>query len=209
MKKNVSQSSIERLPIYYRAFKGAQRGEKVIISSEEIGRALGITAEQIRKDLALFGQFGRKGIGYNVNDLIKEIGQILGLNREWNIAIVGVGHLGSALANYQNFSEMGYKVSALFDTDERIIGSYVNKVKVMSAHEINRVVKGRGIQIGIITVPAGAAQRVADELSGAGVKGIWNFAPVRISVPERVHIVNKDLSVDLSTLSYHITNSLT
>ncbi|MSV24928.1 redox-sensing transcriptional repressor Rex [Selenomonas sp. WCA-380-WT-3B 3/] len=204
-KVNISKATIDRLPLYFRTLRLAQDEGIDIISSDELGRRLGITPEQIRKDLASFGQFGKKGVGYYVNELKRNVGEILGLNNHWNIAVVGIGHLGAALANYQNFVTLGFNLVALFDQDPNVIGRTVNHVKVEDIRNIKQIVKERNIQIGIIAVPAAFAQGVADKLVESGVKGIWNFAPIKMEVPESMHIVNEDLSIGLSSLSYHIT----
>lgn len=204
-KVNISKATIDRLPLYFRTLRLAQDEGIDIISSDELGRRLGITPEQIRKDLASFGQFGKKGVGYYVNELKRNVGEILGLNNHWNIAVVGIGHLGAALANYQNFVTLGFNLVALFDQDPNVIGRTVNHVKVEDIRNIKQIVKERDIQIGIIAVPAAFAQGVADKLVESGVKGIWNFAPIKMEVPESMHIVNEDLSIGLSSLSYHIT----
>ncbi len=201
-----SKATIDRLPLYFRTLRLAQDEGIDIISSEELGRRLGITPEQIRKDLASFGQFGKKGVGYYVNELKRNVGDILGLNRHWNIAIVGIGHLGVALANFQNFVTLGFNLVALFDQDPNVIGTRVNHVKVEDTKNLKSIVKERRIQIGIIAVPAAFAQEVADQLVDAGLRGIWNFAPVKIEVPDTIKIVNEDLSIGLSSLSYHITH---
>ena len=176
----ISKATIDRLPLYFRTLRLLQDEGRDIISSDELGRRLGITPEQIRKDLASF-------------------------DNHWNIAIVGIGHLGVALANYQNFVTLGFNLVALFDQDPNVIGRTVNHVKVEDVRRLKAIVKERNIQIGIIAVPAAFAQGVADLLVDAGVKGIWNFAPIKMKVPETMHIVNEDLSIGLSTLSYHIT----
>ena len=176
-----------------------------IISSDELGRRLGITPEQIRKDLASFGQFGKKGVGYYVNELKRNVGTILGLDNHWNIAVIGIGHLGVALANYQNFVSLGFQLVALFDQDPAIIGTTVNHVKVEDVKNLRAIVAERNVHIGVITVPAPFAQGIANQLVEAGVKGIWNFAPIKMKVPDSMHIVNEDLSIGLSSLSYHIT----
>ena len=194
-----------RLVGYYRTLRLAQDDGMDIISSDELGRRLELTPEQIRKDLALFGQFGKKGVGYYVNELKFNVGKILGLDNHWNIAIVGIGHLGVALANYQNFIALGFNLVALFDNDPNIIGKTVNHVKVKSIDELQSCAKNLKIDIGVIAVPAQFAQQVADKLVKANIKGIWNFAPVKMRVPEDVKIVNEDLSVGLSRLSYYIT----
>lgn len=204
-KQTISKATIDRLPLYYRTLRLAQDDGMDIISSDELGRRLELTPEQIRKDLALFGQFGKKGVGYYVNELKFNVGKILGLDNHWNIAIVGIGHLGVALANYQNFIALGFNLVALFDNDPNIIGKTVNHVKVKSIDELQSCAKNLKIDIGVIAVPAQFAQQVADKLVKANIKGIWNFAPVKMRVPEDVKIVNEDLSVGLSRLSYYIT----
>ena len=203
--QTISKATIDRLPLYYRTLRLAQDDGMDIISSDELGRRLELTPEQIRKDLALFGQFGKKGVGYYVNELKFNVGKILGLDNHWNIAIVGNGHLGVALANYQNFIALGFNLVALFDNDPNIIGKTVNHVKVKSIDELQSCAKNLKIDIGVIAVPAQFAQQVADKLVKANIKGIWNFAPVKMRVPEDVKIVNEDLSVGLSRLSYYIT----
>ncbi|MDY6267796.1 MAG: redox-sensing transcriptional repressor Rex [Selenomonadaceae bacterium] len=201
----ISKATIDRLPLYFRTLRLAQDEGIDVISSDELGRRLGITPEQIRKDLASFGQFGKKGVGYYVNELKRNVGSILGLDNHWNLAIVGIGHLGAALANYQNFVTLGFNLVALFDQDPKVIGTVQNHVKVEAIDDLTRIVRERNVQIGIIAVPAAFAQDVADKLVAAGVKGIWNFAPIKMQVPETMHIVNEDLSIGLSRLSYHIT----
>lgn len=203
--QTISKATIDRLPLYYRTLRLAQDDGMDIISSDELGRRLELTPEQIRKDLALFGQFGKKGVGYYVNELKFNVGKILGLDNHWNIAIVGIGHLGVALANYQNFIALGFNLVALFDNDPNIIGKTVNHVKVKSIDELQSCAKNLKIDIGVIAVPAQFAQQVADKLVKANIKGIWNFAPGKMRVPEDVKIVNEDLSVGLSRLSYYIT----
>ena len=203
--QTISKATIDRLPLYNRTLRLAQDDGMDIISSDELGRRLELTPEQIRKDLALFGQFGKKGVGYYVNELKFNVGKILGLDNHWNIAIVGIGHLGVALANYQNFIALGFNLVALFDNDPNIIGKTVNHVKVKSIDDLPEYAKKLKIDIGVIAVPAQFAQQVADKLVKANIKGIWNFAPVKMRVPEDVKIVNEDLSVGLSRLSYYIT----
>ena len=205
MKKTISQATIDRLPLYFRTLRLVEDEEIAIISSDELGRRLDITPEQIRKDLATFGQFGRKGIGYDVSELKERISNILGLHNHWRLAIVGVGHLGGALANYVNFASLGFSVVALLDRDKKIVGSKVNGIKVRDTADINKVIAAAAADIGVITVPAEEAQGVADILVAAGVKGIWNFAPTKLSVPHEVPLVNEDLSVGLSALSYHMS----
>ena len=205
MKKIISQATIDRLPLYFRTLRLVEDEQLPIISSDELGRRLDITPEQIRKDLATFGQFGRKGIGYDVRELKERISNILGLHNHWRLAIVGVGHLGGALANYVNFASLGFTVAALLDINAKIIGTRVNGLIVDDAARMNEIVAAKAIDIGVITVPAEEAQNVADLLIAAGIKGIWNFAPIKLCVPSNVPLVNEDLSIGLSALSYHMS----
>ena len=204
MKNEISQATIGRLPLYFRTLNFAEKDGMDIISSDEFGRRLDITPEQIRKDLASFGQFGKKGVGYYVSELKNRIGNILGLENHWNFAIVGVGHLGSALANYKNFITLGFNLVALFDTDKSVVGTTINGIKVQGIDVLKEVVAERKIQIAIITVPVAEAQNVTDLLIESEVRGIWNFSPIKLSVPKPMYIVNEDLSIGLSSLSYHL-----
>ncbi len=201
----ISKATIDRLPLYFRTLRLIQQEGTEIISSEELGRRIGVTPEQIRKDLASFGEFGKKGVGYFVRELIRNIGEILGLHRNWNIAIVGVGHLGWALANYRNFSSLGFNLAAVFDIDPAKIGQMIGGVEISSLDRLAEVTRDKNIHIGVITVPAQSAQEVADKLVAAGVRGIWNFAPIKLNVPENVRLVSEDLSVGLSSISYYLS----
>lgn len=204
----ISKATIDRLPLYFRTLRHAQDEGVEIISSEELGRRIGVTPEQIRKDLASFGEFGKKGVGYYVRELIRNIGEILGLHRNWNIAIVGFGHLGWALANYRNFSSLGFNLTAIFDVDPRKIGQKILDAEVYHMASLAEVVQEKEIQIGIITVPSDYAQEVANRLVAAGVRGIWNFAPIKIDVPPDIRLVSEDLSVGLSSISYYLSRQI-
>lgn len=204
----ISKATIDRLPLYYRALKLSQEEGIEIISSDELGRKIGVTPEQIRKDLSAFGEFGKKGVGYYVRELMRNIGEILGLNRKWNIAIAGVGHLGWALANYANFSPQGFQLQAIFDIDPDKIGRYINEIEIFHVGRIPEIVAARNIQIGIVTVPAEYAQDIATRYIEAGIKGIWNFAPIKLEVPTNVHVVSEDLSIGLSSMSYYLSRQL-
>jgi len=203
----ISKATIDRLPVYFRTLRQIQQEGIEIISSEELGHRIGVTPEQIRKDLASFGEFGKKGVGYFVRELIRHVGGILGLHRNWNIAIFGVGHLGWALANYHNFGTIGFNVVAVFDVDPAKIGQVINGVEIDSVDMLEQIVKDRDIHIGIITVPAQYAQSLADRIVAAGIKGIWNFAPVRLTVPDNIHLVSEDLSVGLASISYYLSKN--
>jgi len=201
----ISRATVDRLPLYYRTLKLSQEEGLEIISSDELGRKIGVTPEQIRKDLSAFGEFGKKGVGYYVQELMRNIGEILGLNRNWNIAIVGVGHMGWALANYSNFSSQGFQIRAIFDIDDDKIGRYINEVEIFHIDNMKEIIQKCDIQIGIITVPVAYAQDTANRLVEAGVKGIWNFAPMKINVPANIYVVSEDLSIGLSSISYYLS----
>jgi redox-sensing transcriptional repressor len=159
----------------------------------------------MRKDLSYFGQFGKRGVGYKTSELNKNILKILGLDHEWNVAIVGAGNLGSALSAYRGLKEHRFIVSAVFDSDKSKAGRYCGTVRVSSMDEVKDVVAREGIEIAIIAVPAEAAQWVANQLVAAGLKAILNFAPATLVVPEDVKLRNVDLSIELENLSYFLT----
>lgn len=205
-KKAISDAVIERLPLYYRDLLLLQDAGIDIISSEKLGERLGVTPEQIRKDLTCFGAFGKKGVGYYVSELCQQIVEIIGLQQHWKIGIAGIGHLGWALANYKTFGRLGFRTMGLFDVDHRIIGQNVGGVIVTPISEMGEVIRKEGIQIGIITVPAAVAQQVADQMVEAGIKGILSFAPLRLNVPNHIFVFREDLSIGLSRISYYLTN---
>ncbi|HBK84973.1 MAG TPA: redox-sensing transcriptional repressor Rex, partial [Firmicutes bacterium] len=166
----IPRPTIERLPLYLRSLTQLDENGVEVVSSEELGRILGITSVQIRKDLAYFGEFGRRGVGYDVAELISQITGMLGVNRPNKLAIVGAGHLGQALARYEGFYEYGFLLAAIFDSDPRKIGTEVAGQQVLPADYIPEVVKSLGVQIGVIAVPAPAAQQVATQLVRAGIR---------------------------------------
>ena len=203
----ISKATIDRLPVYFRVLRSVQEEDIDIISSEDLGRRIGVTPEQIRKDLASFGEFGKKGVGYYVRDLIRNVGEILGLHHNWNIAIVGMGHLGWALANYRNFETLGFNLTAMFDIDPDKVGRTIKGIEIEHIDNLQQACKAKAVHIGVIAVPAAQAQVVADALTAAGVRGIWNFAPIRLQVPANICLVSEDLSIGLSSISYYMTRS--
>ena len=205
-KKDISDAVIERLPLYYRDLLLLQDAGIDIISSEKLGERLGVTPEQIRKDLTCFGAFGKKGVGYYVSELCQQIVEIIGLQQHWKICIAGIGHLGWALANYKTFGRLGFRTTGLFDVDHRIIGQNVGGITVMPISEMETIIRTEGIQIGIITTPASVAQQVANQMVNAGIKGIFSFAPLRLTVPDNIFVFREDLSIGLSRISYYLTN---
>ena len=204
---SISKATVDRLPRYYRCLRQLTAEGVEIASSEELGRRLAINPEQIRKDLAFFGQFGKKGVGYYVTELKESLGNILGLDHHWNVAIIGMGHLGAALANYQGIARLGFRLAAIFDANPVVIGTRVGERRVEDIAYLAEIIAERAIQIGVIAVPAAAAQGVADRLVDAGIRGIWNFAPVKLQVPPSIAFVSEDLSVGLSSLSYYLTHT--
>ena len=204
MERKISRATLERLPIYHRTLKELQERGEILISSSTLAEILNVTPEKIRKDLSDFGQFGMKGVGYNIEVLKRGIEKILGLQYRWALAVVGAGNLGKAIINDKNFSAMGFKVEVIFDIDEKLIGTKINGVKVYSFEKLDAVIKRKIVDIGVITVPINAAQNVADSLTCAGIKGIWNFAPTKISVPPDVTLVNEDFNIGLMTLTYNL-----
>jgi len=205
-KKRIAQTVVPRLSAYNRVLDKLYRKGVEIISSEGLGEKTGYSAAQIRKDLSFFGEFGQVGKGYYVKELEDSISQILGLDTTWNVALVGAGNLGSALLAYPGFRERGFKIVAVFDNDLRKIGKKWEGVVLHDISEIEEKVKEKDIQIGIIAVPAQAAQQVVDMLVLSGIRAILNFAPVRIFVPEDVELRSAELSSELECLSYFLTN---
>lgn len=201
----VPEISISRLSLYLRALKAISEGGNQTISSYELAKETGMSPDKVRKDLSYFGQFGRRGIGYSVNELTESITQILGLNKHWNVAICGAGNLGSALAAYKGFAKMGFKIVAVFDNDPKKIGKSWGKAKIFHPEQIPQVAKEKKIEIAIITVPVDTAQSVIDKFVKAGIKAILNFAPVKLSLPRDVKLRNVDLSMELVGLTYFLS----
>ena len=203
---SIPEATIERLPLYYRCLDKLVTFEEMeVVSSKELGGRLGIPSTQVRKDLSYYGEFGRRGVGYNVKDLKKSVGKILGVNKKWPAILIGAGNLGRALVNYDGFEKMGLKVTDILDNDLNKIGNKVGNITVKSVKQLDNAVKKNESKLGIITVPAEAAQQVAEELVDAGVKAIWNFAPTRLYVPDDVAVRNEDLAVGIVSLIYHLS----
>lgn len=205
-RENIPKATIERLPLYYRCLDKMDTFEDVdVVSSKDLGGKLDIPSTQVRKDLSYYGEFGRRGVGYNVNELRKSVGKILGVDRIWPAILVGAGNLGHALVNYRSFSMMGFEITNLFDNDPAKIGTLINDREVQSISNISRVVRENDIKLGVIAVPTDEAQSVADQMIDSGIKAIWNFAPTRLRVPEEVEVKNEDLAVGIVSLIYHLS----
>ena len=206
-KKNISMAVIKRLPKYHRYLQELLRNDVDRISSKELGEKIGFTASQIRQDLNCFGDFGQQGYGYNVKDLYEQISLILGLDREYNGVIVGAGNIGQAIANYSRFTKVGLEINAIFDANPKLIGMRIRDIEIQDIDVLKEYLEKNPIDIGIICVPRINAQKVCDVLIENGVTGIWNFAPVDLSVPEGITVENVHLSESLLTLIYLLHDS--
>jgi len=207
--EDVPAPTVRRLSLYLRELEGFLSRSQVTVSSKRLGEVLGLTDAQVRKDLAHFGQFGRPGVGYHVESLIQRIRQILGTDKTWNVALVGAGNLGRALAAYRGFAKKGFRIVAAFDNDPAKIGAPLSPhdrgLTVQRTEELPEAVQRLGIQLGILCVPAPAAQQVADDMIRAGIRGIVNFAPVSLNVPAGVAVAGVDLAVQLEQLSFQLS----
>jgi len=199
--------TIRRLSVYTRCLLQLEEDGVKTVSSQELAERFNLNSAQVRKDLAYFGEFGVRGIGYYVSGLKAELQRILGLDREWTVALVGFGNLGSALFHYKGFGRQGFRIAAIFDDDPGKIGRAVDSTPVFSSHDIGREIKARGIQIAIVAVPPEAAPAVTDQLVEAGIRAILNFAPARLKAPKDVRLKNVDLSIELETLSFYLARS--
>ena len=203
----IPEMTIRRLSIYARCLLQLEEDGVKSVSSQELAERFNLNSAQVRKDLAYFGEFGVRGIGYYVAGLKAELQRILGLDREWAVVLVGFGNLGSALFHYKGFTRQGFKVVAIVDENPTKIGREVERVPVIASRDMAREVKARGIQIAILAVPVEAAQAVTDELVAAGIRAVLNFAPTRLRVPRDVRLKNVDLSIELETLSFYLAKS--
>lgn len=204
----IPMATINRLSVYSRTLEELLENEVEVISSERLAKLCGVNPAQIRKDLAYFGEFGVRGVGYRVKDLMLQIKEILGLNKTWNLGLVGVGNLGSALIRHANFMKQGYQFVAALDVNPQKIGTTLpNGLVIDDFKDFERVVKERDVHIGVVATPASAAQTVANQLIIAGINGILNFAPVQLQVPECCRVENVDFTIKLDNLAYHLSTS--
>lgn len=201
-KSNISMAVIKRLPKYHRYLMEMIRNDVERISSKELSEKIGFTASQIRQDLNCFGDFGQQGYGYNVKDLYSEIVAILGLNNEYKTIIVGAGNIGQAIANYTRFEKLGFSMKAIFDANPKLVGLKIRDIEIHDIDKMPKFIQENKIDIGVICVPKNNAQKVCNALVENGVKGIWNFAPTDLDVPEDVAVENVHLSESLLTLTY-------
>lgn len=206
-RETVPAPAVRRLSLYLRELELNLAQGRQTISSKQIGKSLGYTDAQVRKDLAYFGQFGHPGIGYRVDELIARIRSILGTDRTWRALVVGAGHLGQALASYRGFLRKGFSLVAALDVDPAKIGQSIGGpegLRIQPFDRVAEVIHEHDVELGIVAVPAEVAQAVADRLVEAGIKGILNFAPASLSVPDRVPLASVDLSVHMEQLAFRI-----
>lgn len=200
----IPEATIIRLSVYSRYLSQLDKKGITNISSGEIAEGVGGGPAQVRKDLAYFGEFGTRGVGYNVKDLNQHIVRILGLNKSWKVIIVGAGNLGSALTQYKGFKERGFEVIGVFDNDINKVGLTLNGIPINPINKLKDIVKEEKVDIGIIAVPSPFAQDVADSMVESGIRAILNFAPIVISVPVEVELRNVDLAVNLEILTFNM-----
>ena len=207
MQKEISPAVIKRMPRYYRYLSELLESGVERISSAELSSRMHVTASQIRQDLNNFGEFGQQGYGYNVAYLHNEIKRILGLDMRHRIIVIGAGHLGQALTNYERFVGRGFVITALFDNDPQKIGHSIREIPIFHMDELEVFVKENNIDIAALTLPKQYAKDVADRLVALGIKGIWNFAHLDLEVPDDVSVENVHLSDSLMRLSYLIKST--
>src|SRR5579863_8309212 len=195
--RRIPEATVARLPLYLRCLLELGGTDVTTVSSERLADLCGVNAAKVRKDLSHLGSYGTRGVGYDVGVLLSQISRGLGLNQDWSIAIVGLGNLGHALANYRGFGARGFRIVALFDADPRRVGETIDDITIRAVDDLPKVAASTPIAIGIIAVPGPAAQQVADRLVDAGVSSILNFAPSVITVPDRVTLRKVDLSIEL------------
>jgi redox-sensing transcriptional repressor len=206
--EKISAATISRLSQYYRTLDRLIEQKIQTVSSDEIAEIDGVTSAQVRKDLSFFGSFGRRGLGYNTTDLKNNIGAILGLDKVWHVALIGVGNIGRALVDYGEFKKQGFIIKLLFDNDPEKIGKNINDLTILPFAEADIHFKMSEIQIAIVAVPARVAQAVVNTLVQLNIRAILNFAPISLKVPKGVLIKNENMSIELESLSYYLRNKV-
>jgi redox-sensing transcriptional repressor len=204
--RGVPKGVVTRLSLYLREIRHLLHAGHATTSSSQLGQHLGFSDAQVRKDLADFGHFGQPGVGYRCDELVQAIRGILGTDRQWTVAMVGVGNLGQALLGYKGFASQGFRIVAAFDVDPSIVGQSIEGVPVYGFDRLESVVREQSIELGLVAVPASAAQQVATRLVEAGVAGILNFAPVTLNLPNEVSLVGVDLATELQQLCFSVAS---
>jgi len=208
LSRKISETTVHRLSLYLRILEEVGRAGTDTVSSEELAERAGTTAAQVRKDLSLFGSFGKRGLGYAVPQLALELREILGLDRPWRVALVGAGRIGSALFEYPGFRRRGFEVVAVLDADRNKHGARLGGVEVQGTADLEQVLRARGVDIVILAVPAEAVPEVLDRVVAAGVRGILNFAPTQLRVPPDVAVKDVNMVMELEALSFALSQSL-
>jgi redox-sensing transcriptional repressor len=198
---------IDRLPLYARALSTLEARGREVVSSQELGTRLGVTPAQIRKDLSYFGRFGKQGRGYNVCKLLDELHRILGLDKQWRMALVGVGKLGRAILGYEGFTPQGFRIVEAFDTNPKRVGERINKLTVKDVQDLERVLSQNPVDVGIVAVPAEIAQDIIDALINCGVRAILNYAPIAARVPPGIQMKRIEPVLALQSMTYYIKNA--
>lgn len=201
--RRIPDATVARLPLYHRGLLELARAQRATVSSEELADLTGVNAAKVRKDLSYLGSYGTRGVGYDVENLLRQIGRDLGLTENWPVVIVGIGNLGQALASYGGFASRGFRIAALLDADPAKAGKVVAGLSIRPTADLADVVGEHGVAIGIIATPGHAAQGVADAMVAAGITSILNFSPALLTVPEGVAVRRVDLAVELQILSFY------
>lgn len=200
----VPEATVTRLSVYSRFLERLDQNGVTTVSSGEIADGVGVSPAQVRKDLAYFGEFGTRGVGYNVKDLMRYTLKILGLDRHWSLILVGAGNLGFALCTYKGFNMRGFSIVSVFDDDLTKIGKKINEMEVLPLERMPEFIEKHNVKIGIIAIPPNGAQEVADIMVNNGIQAILNFAPVALNVPDHIEVRNVDLSVKLEILTFNL-----
>lgn len=205
MSNEIPEIVIGRLPVYLRELVRLSEEEgKINTSSHELGERLDISSAQIRKDLSHFGEFGKQGTGYHIHYLIEQLRAILNLDTEWDVAVVGAGHLGHALARYRGFADRGFRITCIFDSDPNKVSQHVDGLTIRPESELEKTIAAQNIKVAIIVVPANVAQSITDRLVKAGVTAILSYAPINLNVPEHVKVSYSDPVVQLQQMAYYL-----
>jgi redox-sensing transcriptional repressor len=204
--RKIAESTVRRLSLYLRFLEEFEGQGVETVSSEALAARGGTTSAQVRKDLSFFGSFGKRGLGYSVSELVQRLREILGLGRNYQVAMIGAGKIGSALVQYRGFLQRGFEIAAIFDSDPAKVGRAWNGLTVRDVKDLETVLRLHPVEIAVIVTPAEAAQPVTDRCVALGVKAILNFAPVQLVVPDDVVVKTVNLALELETLSFALTN---
>ena len=204
--RSIPEETVRRLSLYLRSLHFMENKGVPVVSSERLTKHLNITGAQTRKDLTYFGSFGQPGVGYNVSRLKKKIEEIIGLDHSWNVVLVGCGKLGAALLTYPGFRRFGFKILAAFDNNPAKIGQKIGDVSIIADQKMEKFIRKNEVQVAIVTVPAKAAQEIAQRLAKSGISAILNFAPRYLTIPDNIRIKSVDMAMELESLVYYLTN---